>query len=199
MAGVGANYIKFSPIKEQPADKLPVYRDEGPVELGRLMKADLSIKLATGELYAGDTLAENVSEFASGTLAVETDDMEDEPASVVYGCTVVDKTVHYKGGDTPPEGGLAYYKVLLRNGVRVFHGIFLPRVKAALGNDSAQTKGGSITFTTTNTTFTVFTCNSDDWRITEDFSSAKEAKAWVDKMLSKSPADGEGNPPAASG
>lgn len=190
MAGFGANYIKFNPIKEQPEDQLPIYRDEGPVEVGRLVKADLTVNLATGELYAGDALAENVSEFASGTLAVETDDMEDKPASVIYGCTVVDKTVHYKSGDVPPEGGLAYYKVLLRRGVKVFHGIFHPRAKAALGNDSAQTKGGSITFTTANTTFTVFACNSGDWRLTEDFSTANEAKAWVDKMLAGASAGG---------
>lgn len=183
MAGFGANYIKFSPIKEQPEDKLPVYRDEGPVELGRLVKADLTVNNASGELYAGNVLAESLSLFASGSLAVETDDMEDDVASVVYGCEVVDKTVHYKIGDQPPEGGLAYYKNLMRRGVPMVKGIFHPRVKAALGNDSAQTRNNSITFTTTATTFTIFGSNSEDWRITEEFATEKEAKAWVDKML----------------
>lgn len=183
MAQFGAKYIKFNPIKEQPEDQLPVYRDEAPVRVGRLCKADLTVNSASGELYADDELAESLSEFASGTLAVETDDMLDEVASVVYGCEVVDKTVHYKAGDQPPEGGLGYVKGLMRNHVRSFKSVFYPRTAAALGNDSAQTRGNSITFGTTNTTFTIFACNSGDWRITEEFATEKEAKAWVDKML----------------
>lgn len=195
MAGFGANYIKFSPIKERPADKLPVYRDEGPVELGRLVKADLSVNIASGKLFAGNVLAENVDLFASASLAVETDDMVDEVASLVYGCEVVDKMTHYKSGDTPPEGGVAYYKDLMRDGVPVFKGIFHPRAKAALGNDSAQTRTDSINFTTTATTFTIFACNTEDWRITEEFDTPAEAKAWVDKMLSgTSTGSGTGQP-----
>ena len=184
MAGFGANYIKFNPIKEQPEDQLPTYREEPPVEIGRLVKADLTVNLASGELYAGDELAESLSEFASGTLAVETDDMEDSVASVVYGCEVQEKEAHYKSGDTAPEGGLAYYKTLMRHGKKVYKGIFHPRVKAALGNDSAQTRSNSITFTTTTTTFTVMACNSEDWRITEEFDKVTEVKAWIDKKLS---------------
>lgn len=183
MAGFGAKYIKFNPIKEQPEDQLPVYRDEKPVQLGRLCKADLTVNLANGELYCDDELGESMSEFSSGSLAVETDDMLDKVAAVVYGCGVVDKTVHYKYGDQPPEGGLGYVKGLVRYGVKSFKGVFYPRAKAALGNDSAQSRGNSITFGTTSTTFTIFSCNSGDWRLTEEFATEKEAKNWVDKML----------------
>ncbi|MDE6922949.1 MAG: hypothetical protein K2P01_05270 [Oscillospiraceae bacterium] len=83
MAGFGAKYIKFNPIKETPKNALPVYEDTEPVELGQLVKADLSIQMASGELFAGDELAESVDEVAAGTLAVETDDMEDSVASTV--------------------------------------------------------------------------------------------------------------------
>ena len=184
MAGFGAKYIKFNPIKEKPKNALPVYADTDPVELGRLVKADLSIQLASGELYAGDELAESVDEFASGSLAVETDDVEDSVASTVYGCEVDGKEVHYKSGDTPPEGGVGYIKVLMRRGKKIFKGFFFPRSKAALGNESSQTKGKNITFTTANTTFTIFTCNSGDWRITHEFDTEEEAMAWVDGKLS---------------
>lgn len=183
MAQFGLRYIKFNPIKEQPEGALPVYRDGKPLQVGRGTKADLTINLASGELYCDDVLGESLSEFASGSLAVETDDMLDEVASVVYGCEVVDKTVHYKYGDTPPEGGVGYVKGLIRNGVKSFKGVYYPRTKAALGNDSAQTRGSSITFGTTSTTFTIFACNSGDWRLTEEFATEAEAKAWVDKML----------------
>lgn len=183
MAQFGAKYIKFNPIAEQPEDALPIYRREKPVQLGRLCKANLTVNMANGELYCDDELGESLSEFASGTLAVETDDMLDEVASVVYGCEVENKTVHYKYGDQPPGGGLGYVKGLVRHSVKSFKGVFYPRAKAALGNDSAQTRGNSITFGTTSTNFTIFACNSEDWRLTEEFDTEKDAKAWVDEML----------------
>lgn len=183
MAQFGAKYIKFNPIQEEPEGALPVYGEKGPVQLGRLVKADLTVNNASGELYADDELAESLTEFSSGSLAVETDDMEDAVASVVYGCTVEEKKVHYKVGDAIPEGGLAYYKTLMRRGKKFYKGVFHPRAKAALGNDSAQTRGNSITFGTTSTTFTVFVCNSGDWRITEEFADEAQARAWVDQQL----------------
>lgn len=191
MASFGAKYIRFNTIAEEPEGKLPVYKRGGAVTLGRLVKADLTVNLASGKLYADDELAESVDEFSSGSLAAETDDMEDTAASTVYGCTVTDGEVHFKRGDSPPMGGLAYYKVLMRKGVKFFKGFFYPRVKAALGNDTAQTKGDSITFGTNNTTFTIFGSNSDDWRIWKTFKTEEEARAWVDEKL-------EGPDPAAA-
>lgn len=181
MASFGAKYPHFSKIKDEPEDALPTY--EGPVRIGRLVKADLTVNMASGKLYADDELAESVDEFSSGSLAMETDDMTDEVAADVYGCTVTDKEAHYKAGDSAPMGGLAYYKVLMRKGVKVFKGYFYPRVKAVLGNDTAQTKGDSITFGTNSTTFTVFRCNSDDWRITAEHATEAEAQAWVKEKL----------------
>ena len=181
MASFGAKFPNFAKIKDEPEDALPTY--EGPIVIGKLVKADLTVSLASGKLYANDELAESVDEFSSGSIAMETDDMIDDVAAVVYGCTVDEQKVHYKAGDAAPLGGLAYYKVLMRKGIKLFKGYFYPRVKAALGNDSAATKGDSITFGTSTTTFTVFRCNSDDWRITEEFKTEAEAKTWVKEQL----------------
>ena len=127
MASFGAKYPHFSKIKTEPDDALPTY--EGPVNIGRLVKADLTVNLASGKLYADDELAESVDEFSSGSVAMETDDMTDDVAAEVYGCTVEEKKVHYKAGDSAPLGGLAYYKVLMRKGVKLFKGYFYPRVR----------------------------------------------------------------------
>ena len=57
-----------------------------------------------------------------------------------------------------------------------------------LGNDSAATKGSSITFGTSSTTFTIFRCNSGAWRITKEFTGdGAEANciAWCDTKLGK--------------
>lgn len=154
------------------------------VVLGKLVSANLTVNLASGELYADDSLAEQLSEFASGTIAMETDDLEDEKAIEIYGCKVEEGMVTYNIGDTAPRGSLSYYKVLMRNGVKKFKGYFYPRVRAALGNDNAQTRGSSITFNTVSTTFTVFADGSGNWRQTQIFDTAEECKAWVDKNCS---------------
>ena len=178
MASFGAKNPYFCKVKEEPDGKLPVYDGE-PVKIGRLVKADLSITMASGKLYADDELAESVEEFASGSLTMETDDIIDSVASVVYGTTVEEKTVHYNTKDDPPSGGLAYYKKLMRKRKVLYKGVFHPLVKASLGNDSASTKTDSITFGTSSTTFTVFAAANGDWRITEDFDTEEEAIAWV--------------------
>ena len=189
MASFGAKNPYFNTIKDEPEGALPTYDTAGPVKIGRLVKADLTVSLASGKLYADDELAESVDEFSSGSVAMETDDMVDDVAGKVYGCEVAGKEVHYKAGDSAPLGGLAYYKVLMRKSVKLFKGYFYPRVKAILGNDSAATKADSITFGTNSTTFTVFRCNSDDWRITEEFDTEAEAIAWVKEKLTPAAAE----------
>ena len=187
MASFGAKFPNFARIKAEPEDALPIY--EGPIVLGRLVKADLTVSMASGKLYADDALAESVDEFTSASVAMETDDMVDAVAADVYGATVKEKMVTYKAGDSAPLGGLAYYKVLMRNGVKLFKGYFYPRVKAVLGNDNAATKADSITFGTNSTTFTVFRCNSDAWRITEEFDDEATARTWVQEQLKSVPAE----------
>ena len=198
MASFGAKYPCFNPVALEPEGKLPVYRSPEPVRIGRLVKADLTVSLASGKLFADDGLAESVDEFSSGSIAMETDDMEDPVAAVVYGCRVEGKTVRYNVGDDPPAGGLAYFKKLMRRKKVLYKGYFYPLVKAALGNDTAQTKTDSITFGTNNTTFTVFACETGDWRFTEEFPTETEAIAWIkEKLKGLSPAAKPTATPAA--
>lgn len=188
MAQFGAKRPRWAPVDTQPDAALPTYAAASVITLGKLVKADLSVTNASGELYADDALAERVDMFASGSLALETDDMTDENAAAIYGASVDDSTdeTTYKDSDNAPYGGITYYKVLMRNGVKIYKGVFHPLVKAALGNDNAATKGNSITFGTTSTTFTVFRCNSAAWRVTKEFTGATaeaECIAWCDAKI----------------
>ena len=61
MAAFGAKYIKFAPIKTEPATGMPTY--DAPVTLGDLVKAELTINLASGEIYGDDRLVEKLEEF----------------------------------------------------------------------------------------------------------------------------------------
>ena len=190
MAQFGAKRPVFAPIKTTPDGALPTYDYEKKVTIGKLVKADLTVTNASGELYGDDALAEKVDMFASGSLALETDDKTDEVQTALHGATkdVESGEVTDSDGDVAPRGGLVYYKVIMRKGIRYFKGIFHPETKAILGNDSAATKGSSITFGTSNTTFTIFRCNSGAWRITKEFTGdGAEANciAWCDTKLGK--------------
>ena len=189
MASFGARLPRFAPIKEGTEDQTPEY--DKSVLIGRLIKADATPNFASGKLYADDQLAESVDEFVNATIAMETDDITDKVASVIYGATVKNKEVRYNSDDTAPFGGLTYIKVLMRKGKKIFKSYYFPKVKAVLGSDSAQTKSDNITFGTSQTTFTVFQNNDGDWRFTHEFEKEAEAKAWCkEKLACKGKASG---------
>lgn len=185
MAAFGAKYFKYAAIKNEEAGKLPTYDAEKAKILGALVKADLTLNFASGELYADDILGEKAEEFISGNIAAEVDELDDETASIIYGSKIngqmekVDNTA-----DDAPYGGLAYVKCLMKKGKKFYRGYFYPKVRAALGNDSASTKSGSITFATTPINFTVYEPVTGDWRYTKKFDTEEEAKAWIDSKLS---------------
>ena len=57
MPSFGAKNPYFCKIKEEPEGTLPVYEGD-PVKIGRLVKADLTIQMASGKIFADDGLAE---------------------------------------------------------------------------------------------------------------------------------------------
>lgn len=185
MAQFGAKRPRFAPVATTPDNALPTYNFESVVTIGKLVAANLTVTNASGELYGDDALAEKIDMFASGSLELQTDDKTAEVHAALHGATLdeLEEELTDSDSDVAPRGGLAYYKVLIRNGVRVYQGVFHPLVNAILGNDSAATKGSSITFGTSTTTFTVFRCNSGAWRIRKEFASEAEVIAWCDEKL----------------
>ena len=179
MAEFGAKYPCFKP-----------YDAEKGINFGKMVAANLTVNLASGELWADDGLAEQLSEFASGSIAMETDNLADADAAVIYDAKVQNGEVTYNRNDTPPEGVLGYYKTLIVKGVRKFRAYIYHRAKASLGNDNAQTRGSSINFRTAQTTFTVYADeDTGNWRKTKEFSSEKAARAYVASETSIEGAD----------
>lgn len=183
---MGAKYPRFAPITDEPEGKLPTY---GPtkVTIGELIASNLTINLASGELFSDDALNIKVAEFSSATIAMETDGIEDEVASALFGATAEEGLVIYNVGDVAPNGGLAYYVRMGDKAGKVYYkGYYFPKVQAAMGNDNAATKSGSISFQTANTTLTVMKCDNGDWMQTETHVTEAEARAWVESMLTPS-------------
>lgn len=180
----------------------PVFKPDGAehgVVLGKLVAANLTINTASGELYADDGLAEQLTEFSSGSLALETDRMEDDTAVAIYGCKVTDGVVVYNKDDTPPIGKFGYFKTLMRNGVKFYRAVLLTRTRAALGNDNAQTRGNNITFSTEQTTLTVMDDENGDWRKTKTCSTKEDAISWLDTQCSISTSSGSGGSGSGTG
>lgn len=181
MAAYGLKWPIFAPNKAIAEDGTITY--DAPVTIGEAVKADLSITMATGKIYGNNRLSDFADDFISGTIAMETVDMTDDVAGVIFGATVAEKVCTYNTSDTPPEGALAYYKTLRRNNKEMCKAYYYPRVRATLGNDTAATKGESITFATVATTWTVMAPESGDWRKTCECATEAEARAWIDEMM----------------
>ncbi len=192
MAQFGAKRPRFAPVATTPDNALPTYNFESAITIGKLVAANLTVTNASGELYGDDALAEKIDMFASGSLELQTDDKTAEVHAALHGATLdeLEEELTDSDSDVAPRGGLTYYKVLIRNGVRVYQGVFHPLVNAILGNDSAATKGSSITFGTSTTTFTVFRCNSGAWRIRKEFDNEADAIAWCDEKLGNTASGG---------
>lgn len=169
--------------------KHPVFKPNNAangVIIGKLVAANLTVNLASGELYADDGLAEKLEEFSSGKIDMETDNLADSTASTLYGANVSNGIVTYNKNDTPPEGVLGYFKTLMIQGVKKYRAYIYPRAKASLGNDNAQTRGNSITFQTSKTSFTIFDDGAGNWRKTKECNTEAEAQAYVDAECSVS-------------
>ena len=185
MAGFGAKNPCFAPFAaDETTAAIPTY--SGGVVIGELVAANLTVTLAAGEVWGDNKKIESISEFASGAIPLETVDMVDEVAEVVYGLTVTDGEAHYKPGDEPPYGGLCYIKDIQIGGKKLSKAYFYPKVQAAVGNDNAQTKSASITFQTTTTNFSIMAPLYDEgaWLITKTFETFEEANTWIKTKLS---------------
>lgn len=185
MAAFGANYINFAPFKSEPDTGLPKYGEK--INLGELVKAELAITLASGEIYGDDRLVEKLEEFSSGSLSVEVVDMTEEKEAIIFGNSY-DETngLVKKTDDVVPYGGIGYYKSLVRSGKKYYRAYYYPKAKAAPGTDSANTKSSSITLASTPFTFTVFEPNDGDWQYIKVFETKSEAESWIDEKLKTS-------------
>lgn len=153
MAKIGAALPMWAPIADEPKDALPKYGAE-QIEIGTLVAANTSVTFASGQDHGSNRLVEEVNDFVSATCAMENNDTTLTVESAIYGSTMDEQSKELGDGaeDSAPYGGLTYYQTIQRNGKKVYRGVFYPKAKAALGQDNAQTKAGSVSFqhTTTN-------------------------------------------------
>lgn len=182
MAKIGLAAPCWAPINVESTTALPTYT--AGFALGKAVKADLTIEYAEGKMYADNQLVEDVSEFASGSISLETDNLTLANMGTIYGAAIVDDELGNGADDTPPFGGFAYYQILQVAGVKKYRAFFYPKVKAKMGDETASTKANSFELGATPVTLTVYKPSFGKWRYVKEFTTEAAALAYVQAKLS---------------
>lgn len=155
---------------------------ETPKRLAEAMNADLSVKMATADLYADDALSESEKEFANGTLKLGVKDLTPETIADVLGQMVDQNKVVWAGGDDQPPFLAIGFRAPKTGGK--YRYIWLLKCKFEVPGEKYETKGESIKFNTPEITATFYKRKKDGkWKA--DFVGQETdtaAKTWFTKV-----------------
>jgi hypothetical protein len=182
MASMGLKYVAWAQMATEPTSSIPTY-GSGLV-VGKAVSSNLAITNAEGELYANDSLAEYVSEFASAALTMEVDNITLANQATLYGATYSSDEFQAEATDTAPYGGIGGYQVLIINNVKKYRAWFFPKAKAAIPDWGGTTKGSAISFGTQPMKLRVMKPNYGPWYYLKEFTTEAAAQAYIDSKLS---------------
>ena len=191
MAKYGAKYLQWAPFAAENPDALetafPKYGD--PISLGALVSVTDTPTFNEAKMYGDNALKEHVNEFKECGVAVELTDLANSVASAVLGATISEEPendLEFSAEDNAPYGGLAFYINKMVDGVKSYHGIYYPKLKASMQGTACTTKGDSITLAGGSLNFTAAAPMNGKWKVeSDDFPTEAEAKAWVDEKIVK--------------
>ena len=181
MAKIGLKKLVWAPFTNEPANAAPVY--DTPTVLGKMVSSNLTFTKASGEFYADDEVAERVDDIVSGEFTAEVDHISLADQKKLYGAAAgTSDEVVDTNSDNPPYGGVGGYQVLLKGGEKIYRAYFLPKVKAAVPDDSGNTKTNSPSFGTQPVNMAVMFANDGKIRYRKDFTGSgaeSSALSWV--------------------
>lgn len=186
MATYGAKYIKFAPLKTEPADAIPTY--ENAVQIAELQKLTDNPTYSEGKQYGDDRLVEYVSEFNEADVDVEVTDLDNQMQSTIFGATLSGENtaeeLAFGGSDTAPYGGLGAVICRMRGNVKTYQGVLYTKVKASMQGEEFTTKGDNITLAGGKLKFKATEPKYGKWKIKSAmFPTLEAAKSWVDTKL----------------
>lgn len=171
----------FAQIASEPANALPTYgtvQDMGAARLGTITKTAAEV-----DIEGDDIVLTHLDMFTAAQLVAETTLSDLELNSLVYGHAYAESVEHSGANDSSPYGGYAFIEpVLKKDKTLIYRATFLPKLSATAANEAqsaATRQGGSITPTYNSVTYTVYACNSGDWRLRQDFDTEAAAEAWL--------------------
>lgn len=143
MAQIGLKNLFYAPISSG-ADEAEIYG--APVRLAKAISADISVNTDAQTLFADDGADVVINEFINGTITLGINDLGNAKAAALLGASLDSNGVLVSSGeDTPPAVAIGFQSRSATGGDRY---IWLYRVVFAIPNQTLQTKGESVTFST---------------------------------------------------
>ena len=155
-----------------------------PISLAKAINAGLSITTAQATLYADDSIAEEVREFAGGELTLEVNRLDPPARAAVLGQHIDEDGVVYAGeGDEAPYGAIGFRADRTRGYTKV---MWLYKIKFGVPNENYGTKGSSVTFQTPTIVGTIMKNDDGLWKADYDGQLTDPVvKTWFDKVREK--------------
>lgn len=183
MAKIGLNNFRYSELTEA-ADGTPSYN--GANKPAKAVSCNVSITNNSATLYADDMLAESDTSFQSGTVTMGIDDEDLETMATLLGHTVTDGELVRNANDTAPYVGLGRVIVKMINNVRKYKVEFLYKVKFSEPSQEDNTKGESLSFSTSELEGTVAALANGDWSVAKVFDTQAEAITYLEGLMEQS-------------
>lgn len=178
MAKMGMKYYVWAKMANEPADARPTY-EAGKI-MGKMVSLNVTISNSEGELYADDMLAEYASEFSSGEMTTEVDNILPADQAKIYGAEYTeDGELNHYADDTPPYGAIGGLQVLMVGGVRKYRVWIYWKAKAIMPDHDGTTKGNSISFGTEPLKSKIMAPNFGPWYTAREFTTEDAAQAYL--------------------
>lgn len=183
MAVYGIEYPVFAKITAESANEAPTY-DTGHV-IGALMKADISLTRASGEMYGDNVLIEAANDATGGTITLQVDELSSDALTGMVGYTGTESDGYKVYSESTPRVGFGYIRNTVHRGKQSAWAVWYPAVQFSLGNESYSTKAESTTFTGETVEGRIFPMVVDETNkplVNEikKFETVTAAKEWLD-------------------
>lgn len=191
MAKIGLKHLVGAPIETEPENAMPVYGTG--FRIGKAVSADTTLNSNDNPLYADDSIAENDTSFADGTIALTVADFGTSQADTldvvakIFGHTLVEDeetgvpSLFKASGDNAPYLGIGYYRTKRINNEDVFEAKWIFKTKFQLPSESDATKGQTITWGTSQISGRVIASNYEGrYEEQKTFKTPTEAANWLD-------------------
>lgn len=180
MARIGLKYPVYAKYNVDDQNKV-TYTDG--TNIGKAIKADISINAPDNKFYADDEVAERIKEFIDGTINIETSDLSSENYVTLLGHSKGENDsadeIISKGTDAPIYVGFGFYGRKIVNNKQSYRAIWLTKVIFAEPNESFETKGESITFGSHTLEGSIETDANGAYKYEQTFNKEEDAIAWL--------------------
>jgi len=190
LAQIGLRYPVYAPLTEDETAGTYEY-GVGKVA-AKAIRVDISLNIADAPLYADDGIAERVREFIDGTLTFTPDDLNDEVKADWLGNEIDEEEIDEETTvnvlissteDMPGYFGFGFIIPKVKNNIRKYRAIFFPKMQFGEPNETAETKGESITWQTPAIEGRIMRRVDGVWKEEITVDSLDIAKAWLNKKL----------------